>query len=215
MDFLFVELPETVKLGSFLITISNTNFWYKQHKGFNLLMGFFSFFHFPDKYSVSEHPSPNLVPYKRRNQPFQTLRCQHRFGSRAAECGQCLKCPERCRDTHIMLLILSRFCVTWSLVGSKTKTYKLQVFRSFGHISLHRSTRSVGGNLFDILRNQAFSLRQRLFSGKILRSSRRKSSEQFWSPVWTARHSSAVDKMTQMCLSVPIRVGCGPFCSRY
>ena len=97
----------------------------------------------------------------------------------------------------------------------KKKTYKLQVFWSFGHISLHRSTRSVGGNLFDILRNQAFSLRQRLFSGKILRSSRRKSSEQFWSPVWTAGHSSAVDKMTQMCLSVPIRLRCGPFCSRY
>ena len=114
-----------------------------------------------------------------------------------------------------MLLILSRFSVTCSLVGSKNKTYKLQVFRSFGRIykliSLHHSTRSVGGNLFDILRNQAFSLRQRLFWGKILRSSRRKSSEQFWSPVWTAGHSSAVDKMTQMCLSVPIRVSCGPF----
>ena len=130
MDFLFVELPETVKLGSFFITISNTNFWYKQHKGFNLLMGFFSVFHFSEKYSVSERSSPNLVPYKRRN---QTLRCQHRFGSRAAECRQCLKCPERCRDTHIMLLILSRFFVTWSLVGSKTKnlqTSSIPVFRT-------------------------------------------------------------------------------------
>ena len=76
------------------------------------------------------------------------------------------------------------------------------------------STQPGRGNLFDILRNQAFSLRQRVFSGKILR--RRKSSVgQFWSRVWTGEHSSGVDKMTQMCLSAPIRVRCGPFGSRY
>ena len=54
-------------------------------------------------------------------QPFRTLCCQHRFGSEAAECPQCLRCPERCRDTHIMLLILSRFSVTCSLVASKNQ----------------------------------------------------------------------------------------------
>ena len=122
----------------------------------------------------------------------------------------CPPCPEVLEHfafgTHTALFIT---IVNNYSVGFQMQKRKYFVFWTFTH-----SPQPGRGNLFDILRNQAFSLRQRLFSGKILR--RRKSSVgQFWSRVWTGEHSSGVDKMTQMCLSVPIRVRCGPFCSRY
>ena len=81
------------------------------------------------------------------------------------------------RNTHSAALCNAIVC-TLEFGCIETKCEKLRYWAFW--TSTH-STQPGRGNLFDILRNQAFSLRQRTFSGKILRTARRKSSVgQFW-----------------------------------
>ena len=78
----------------------------------------------------------------------------------------CPPCPEVLEHfafgTHTALFIT---IVNNYSVGFQMQKRKYFVFWTFTH-----SLQPGRGNLFDILRNQAFSLRQRTFSGKILRS---------------------------------------------
>ena len=60
---------------------------------------FFKFFRLV--FSFREPKSPITCILKRRNQIFKLFVANIGLAARAAECPQCLKCPERCRDTHL------------------------------------------------------------------------------------------------------------------